>query len=171
MGLDAFWERVNDIAILSSLIAKRQRDVLRVSVEQAHMAGLFHDCGVPILMQRFPGYCADIARTWTDLEREDAAYDTNHAVMGYLLARHWKLPQAVCMAIRHHHDPAQAMAGETPLVAILLLATHLRNLFCGYSESQWSEIEPAVLAELGISPLGKSEFMDEVLTQFQESLQ
>lgn len=169
-GLDVFWDRANDIAVLCSLIAKRQRDVLRVAPEHAHMAGLFHDCGVPILMQRFPGYCADIARTWPDLGAEDAAHNTNHAVVGYLMGRNWKLPEAVCQAIRHHHEPAEAVDGKTPLLAILLMATHLRDLFCGHPDSRWWEIEPAILAELGISPLAKDEFTDEVLAQFQESL-
>lgn len=168
--LDAFWDRANDIAVLCSLIARRQRDVLRIAPEHAHMAGLFHDCGVPILMQRFPGYCRDIARTWPDLEQEDAAHNTSHAVVGYLLARNWKLPQPVSQAIRHHHDPAQALAAETPLIAVLLLATHLRNLFYGYHDTGWAAVETNILAELGISPLTRNEFTDEILHQFQESL-
>lgn len=169
-NLDAFWDRANDIAILCSLIARRQRDVLRVPPEHAHMAGLFHDCGVPILMQRFAGYCSGIARSWPDLAAEDARHNTSHAVVGYLMAKNWKLPEPVCQAIRHHHDPGQALAAETPLIALLLMATHLRDLFCGYGDTEWSELEPAVLAELGISPLAKNEFTDEILNQFQESL-
>lgn len=169
-AMDAFWDRANDIAVLAALIAKKQRDVVRVPPEHAHMAGLFHDCGVPILMQRFPGYCADLARAWPDLAAEDEKFKTSHAVAGYMMAKNWKLPEGVCQAVRHHHDSAHALATEHSLIAILLMATHLRDLFCGYGDTTWVHIEPAILAELGLSDVTKTEFTDEVLHQFQESL-
>jgi putative nucleotidyltransferase with HDIG domain len=168
--MDAFWDRANDIAVLAALIAKKQRDVLRLPPEHAHMSGLFHDCGVPILMQRIPGYCSDLARTWPNLEEEDARHKTSHAVVGYMMAKNWKLPEAVCQAIRHHHDSAHALEAEHSLIAILLMATHLRDLCCGYGDASWATIEPAILAELGISQLDKQEFTDELLHQFRESL-
>ena len=170
VAMDAFWDRANDIAVLSALIARKQRDVLHLRPEHAHMAGLFHDCGVPILMQRFPGYCTDLAHNWPNLEQEDEKFKTSHAVAGYMMARNWKLPDAVCQAIRHHHDPTHALEAEHSLIALLLMATHLRDLYCGYGDSDWEEIEPAIMAELGISHTTKDEFTDELLNQFQESM-
>lgn len=169
-AMDAFWDRANDIAVLAALIAKKQRDVLRIAPEHAHMAGLFHDCGVPILMQRIPGYCSDLARAWPDLEAEDAQHKTSHAVAGYMMARNWKLPDAVCQAVRHHHDPVHALEAEHSLIAVLLMATHLRDLCCGYGDAAWTKIEPAILAELGISDLDKVEFTEELMQQFRDSL-
>jgi HD-like signal output (HDOD) protein len=169
-AMDAFWDRANDIAVLAALIAKKQRDVLRIAPEHAHMAGLFHDCGVPILMQRIPGYCSDLARTWPDLAAEDAQHKTSHAVAGYMMAKNWKLPEAVCLAVRHHHDPAHALEAEHSLIALLLMATHLRDLCCGYGDTSWTKIEPAILAELGISDLDKVEFTEELMQQFRDSL-
>lgn len=166
---DAFWERANDIAVIAALIAKKQRDVLRITPEHAHMAGLFHDCGVPILMQKFPGYCADLARAWPDLAEEDAKFKTSHVVAGYMMAKNWKLPDAVCQAVRYHHDAANAPTSEHALIAVLLMATHLRDLYCGYGDTTWGTMEPTILTELGISDLDKSEFTDEVLHQFQNS--
>jgi len=169
-AMDVFWDRANDIAVLSALIARKQRDVLRIAPEHAHMAGLFHDCGVPILMQRFPGYCADLARAWPNLVEEDEIHKTSHAVAGYMMAKNWKLPDPVCQAIRHHHNLTHDLEAEHPLIAILLMATHLRDLYCGYGDSTWDAIEPSILSELGISQLSKNEFTDEVLHQFQDSL-
>ena len=169
-SLEAFWERANDIALLCGLIARRQADVLGIPAGEAHLAGLFHDCGVPILMQRFPGYCQNLQHAWPDLEQEDAAIGTCHAAVGALLARNWKLPEAVCRTIRHHHEVADDLLADLPLLAVLLAATHLRNLFYGYAEAGWEKTEPAVLAALGVSPLTRNEFVDEMLAQFEENL-
>jgi HD-like signal output (HDOD) protein len=169
-SLEAFWERANDIALLCGLIARRQAEVLGIAPGEAHLAGLFHDCGVPILMQRFPGYCQNLHQAWPDLGEEDAAVGTCHAAVGALLARYWKLPESVCRAIRHHHEVADDLLAELPLLAVLLAATHLRNLFYGYAEAGWEKSEPAVLAALGVSPLTRNEFVDEMLAQFEENL-
>ena len=42
------------IAQLAMLIAGRRVTVCNIFPDQAYLAGIFHDCGVPVLMQRFP---------------------------------------------------------------------------------------------------------------------
>jgi len=170
-AMDVFWDRANDIAILAAIIAKKQRALIRVSPEHAHMVGLFHDCGVPILMQRIPGYCANLVKAWPDLLEEDNQYKTSHAVAGYMMARNWKLPDAVCQTIRYHHESINAPEEEHAIISLLLMATHMRDLYCGYGDPAWSSMERAVLEELGLSVAGKGEFVDDVLNIFQDSLQ
>jgi hypothetical protein len=53
---EAFWARSHTIAQLAMLIAD-ERQVCNILPDQAYLAGIFHDCGVPLLMQRFPAYC------------------------------------------------------------------------------------------------------------------
>lgn len=170
-AMDVFWDRANDIAILAAIIAKKQRALIRVSPEHAHMVGLFHDCGVPILMQRLPGYCANLVQAWPDLMAEDDRCKTSHAVAGYMMARNWKLPDAVCQTIRYHHDSAHAPEESHAIISLLLMATHMRDLYCGYGDPAWSSMERVILEELGLSVAGKSEFVDDVLAIFQDSLQ
>jgi Predicted signal transduction protein len=105
---EKFWERSGDIAALSSVIAGKVISACNISPDQAYMAGLFHECGVPILMQRFPDYCKAFrlgeGRNWPDFREEDRRFNTDHTVVGYLVARHWNLPDFACQAIRYHHD-------------------------------------------------------------------
>jgi HD-like signal output (HDOD) protein len=168
-AIDAFWERANDIAALCRLIAKKQRSILRVSLEHTHMAGLFHDCGVPILMQRFPGYCSTLAQGWPDLVEEDAKVKSSHAVAGYLVARNWKLPAAVCQCVRHHHELGSLSAEDHTLTAILLMATHLYDLVFGKESGDWEAHSATVLAEIGLTPATQVEFQEEIIQSFQEA--
>ena len=92
-----FWERSGDIAQLCAIIAFRQRMVCNIFPDQAHLVGLFHDCGVPLLMQRFPEYCTPFrleqGRKWPDVVEEDHTLHTDHAVVGYLIAKHLETPR------------------------------------------------------------------------------
>ncbi len=51
---EAFWARSHTIAQLAMLIADERQTVCNILPDQAYLAGIFHDCGVPLLMQRFP---------------------------------------------------------------------------------------------------------------------
>lgn len=57
---EAFWTRSQAVAQLAMLIADERIAVCNVFPDQAFLAGIFHDCGVPLLMQRFTTYCAEM---------------------------------------------------------------------------------------------------------------
>jgi HD-like signal output (HDOD) protein len=107
-GLDRFWDSATRTALTASYIAQNLGCASR---EDAHLFGLFHDCGIPLLIQRFPDYKATLGlanqsgeRAFTEVE--DDRHQTNHAVVGNLLASNWKLPEHIREAIMHHHDSA-----------------------------------------------------------------
>lgn len=129
------------------------------------MAGLFHDCGVPILMQRFPEY----GQTWPDLMADDKKYDTDHCVTGFLIARHWHLPDFICQAVRFHHEILCTAHKATTMVAILQMATHIHNVYARNQDPEWENDRPRVLEELGISLEGLKEFEEEVYDTFKGS--
>lgn len=170
---DRFWERSNDLALLCSIIAAKQRQVCRIAPDQAYMLGLFGECGVAILMQRFPDYCKALNdkqfRGWPDLEKEDRAFKTSHAVVGYLLAKNWRLPESICQAIRYAHDIAPHQDHETViLVAILQMAMHIARLVAGSRDDDWLHFQAIVTQELGISLDGLKEFEEEIIDLFHE---
>lgn len=92
---DIFWSRSQEIAKLAALIAKDRVTVCNIFPDQAYMAGMFYDCGVPVLMQHFPDYCdkfqLDTTTAWPNPADEDAIYNVDHCNIGYLVAQHWKL--------------------------------------------------------------------------------
>ncbi|MBS1210164.1 MAG: putative signal transduction protein [Proteobacteria bacterium] len=171
--LEQFWSRSGDIAQLASIIAYLRISVCNISPEQAYMAGIFHDCGVPILMQRFPDYCkvtgvTGAAHKWADVRSEDASFQVDHCSIGYLLARHWRLPDFVADAILHHHHNLQQLSehASRSMVAILQLAIQIYSGEHGLSNPEWAQVADTVIEELGIHPDDLDEFCDGVLDMF-----
>ena len=118
LHLERFWDASARIARLSGWLAKRVGHN-KLRQDDAYTFGLFRDCGIPVLLMRFPGYNKVLAAANAEAQQsftaiEDAQLPTNHAMVGCLLAQSWWLPEETCLAIRHHHDAAVI---ETPPVS------------------------------------------------------
>ncbi len=152
-----FWERSDEIARLAGAVAAERRAVTRLSPGHVQLAALFHDCGVPILAGRFPEYVEFFRQgaghdyLWPRIQEADARFNTSHAVVGYMVAKHWKLPAFVCEAVHLHHEPTIKDARAAALVAILQLATHLHNLHGMKDDVEWEGQRNAVLATLDMN--------------------
>lgn len=144
--LDRFWDRSHYHAIACARLAKHLRFI---STDGAYTFGLFNDCGIPILIQRFPDYKETLRlansadRPFVEVENE--RHNTSHALVGSILAHSWHLPDIICHAIRDHHvlEPLYDMTSEArgdvaALAAISLIADFLVNDFLGAKqESEW----------------------------------
>lgn len=171
--LEQFWLRSGEIAQLASMIAYERLSVCNIFPEQAYMAGIFHDCGVPVLMQRFPDYCKATgmdgrARKWADVREEDRAFQVDHCSIGYLLARHWRLPDFVAEAIRNHHELSRLSShASRAMVAVLQLAIHLYSVEHELTNPDWTSSMPLVLEELGLHSDDLQSFSDEVMDLYR----
>ena len=170
-AFEAFWARSQAISQLAMLIAEDRVTVCNIFPDQACLAGIFHDCGVPVLMQRFSTYCKsmhlDEPGRWTDLDEEDARFNADHCVVGYLIGRHWKLPDFICDAIRYHHDITRldTHAART-MVAILQLAIYIYYLDLRIAYEEWGACRDDVLGELGLREDSLPEFIDVILERY-----
>lgn len=133
--LERFWDTAADTATICSILAQRFNIM---AADQAHMLGLFHDCGIPLLMQRFPNYLEILRKANTDAQEsittiEDQHFDTNHAVVGYLVGRSWFLAEEIREVILHHHDEVLlSNQNGGPLVnqiSLLILSEYLCHLY------------------------------------------
>ncbi|CAK0758014.1 HDOD domain-containing protein [Gammaproteobacteria bacterium] len=158
VNLDDFWNTAADTAIVTAMLARR---LSLMSPDQAHMLGLFHDCGIPLLMQKFPNYTevAKQARSSPDesiTTLEDRHFSTNHAVVAYYVAKSWFLPKDIREVILHHHNESLLTRDEGKLssqVAMLLCAEHLSHSFrhMASEDRGWDRQEEQVLALLGLT--------------------
>lgn len=169
---ECFWSRSQTIAQLAMLIADERVMVCNVFPDQAYLAGIFHDCGVPLLMERFPSYCRAMHLeendTWIDLLEEDKKYQADHCVVGYFVARHWHLPEFICEAIRFHHDLPQLVPGDSrSLAAIIQLAIHAYHQYLHLDDPDWGRVVEDVQEELGIHADDLPEYLDVLLERFQ----
>ncbi len=122
-GIERFWESASRSAELAGLLA---RSLGTAVAEDAHLYTLFHDSAMPLLMQRFPDYrqtMREMTNTaWVSVtELEDQRHQTNHAVVGGLLASNWGLPTQIRDAISLHHDPT-VFLDSTPHEVVTLIA-------------------------------------------------
>lgn len=154
-----FWEASARTARLCAWLAMRL-DIPRLNADDAYTYGLFHDCGIPVLIQRFPNYKEVLGAANQDAEmeftaREEALVQTNHAVVGCTLAQKWWLPEDMYVAIRHHHQvKALAPGSDLPqnsrlFIATTQLAEHIVQEQLGLDMTQeWPKLGTACLRTL-----------------------
>ena len=152
-----FWAHSRELAMLAAQIAEERVSVCNIFPEQAYLAGIFLKCGVPVLMQRFPDYCSELLREdrmdFPSLREEDQRFNVDHCTIGYLVARHWRLPDFIAEAILHHGEvPRDEFGATRSLVAILHLASHVRHSLAGSHNASWPRYGHEVLAELCLHP-------------------
>lgn len=125
--LQRFWERAAKRAIAMTFMAHKFPGM---SADVALTYGLFCHVGLPVMMQSVPGYAGTLAeaRARTDrsaIETENINHKTDHAVVGSLVARVWRLAPQVMAAIRLHHDLDVLGCKHTDAEVQLLVASGL----------------------------------------------
>lgn len=172
VSLERFWDSAEKVARIAAYIAST---LPRISRDDAYTFGLFHDCGMPVLMQKFPEYRetlrlanGSVSRPMTEVE--DERHATNHATVGYLLSRAWYLPDAICEAILRHHDVLIFTRGDhisptaRTLIAVVLLAEQINDEVLRMRNSpQWDMLGEQVLGHLGLDQAEYIDLKEEVL--------
>jgi HD-like signal output (HDOD) protein len=157
--LEHFWETSTRRALAMQHIA---RQLYGVDADVAYTTGLFYHVGIPILMQGVRGYAGTLTEALARQDRsftatENAAHKTDHAVVGALVARTWRLPSPIYQAVRLHHDFSIFTADRIPsevrtLVAMALVAEKLVAVHEGVQEQkEWLASGAACLAYLSVS--------------------
>lgn len=165
--LERFWDSAALEAMVSAYIASQ---LPGAHADASYTFGLFQNCGIPLLMQRFPDYVQTLQAANSTINREftaveDERHATNHASVGYLMARSWYLPEPICQAILCHHDLGifdsashEINAEVCTLIAITRLAEHIAHGFLRLTtDNEWEKIGTRALQHLG---LGESEYED-----------
>jgi HD-like signal output (HDOD) protein len=101
-----FWDNAMDVAMTSAAIS---RSIGIAAPDEAYTLGLFHNVGIPLLVNKFEHHYTQVLqaaygqtkRRITDIE--NAKIETNHAVVGYYVAKAWKLPAYLSEAVADHH--------------------------------------------------------------------
>lgn len=164
--LNRFWDSAQDVAMTCLTLAKR---IGYHSPDEAYSLGLFHNCGIPLMLKRFPDYMQVLEEAYASateecrvVDTENRLLSTNHAVVGYFTARSWRLPEHLCQVIANHHNAFAIFCDESmrdaqlkTLLAILKMAEHIcetyRVLGGQGVDLEWKAIEQLVLEYVGLS--------------------
>ena len=178
VALTRFWDSAIDLAQSCMFVAQHFK--MR-NADEAYLLGLFHNCGIPLLLSKFANYMTILEQAYQQKEQLITEYEwgqfkSHHAVIGYYIARSWKLPAHLCDIINHHHDVLDFFANQIDsspeatnkikLMCVLKLAEHIGaipNVFSGQTRDyEWESIGPLVLDKLDITTDDVADLRDEI---------
>jgi len=159
VAMERFWDTAEKVALICAELAHHLRGI---PPDEAYTLGLFHDCGIPLLMMRFPGYRNTLARanrgegdSFDRLEESDVG--THHGAVGYFVARSWHLSDALSQAILWHHDlevfQPSGCVPETVrnFVGLVHFAEHIHHRrMRSIEDVEWTRFGDAILAHFGL---------------------
>jgi HD-like signal output (HDOD) protein len=164
VNLNRFWDSAQDIAMTCMTLAKR---IGCLEPDEAYALGLFHNCGIPLMLRRFPYYIEVMEESYAQtgqriVDIENQRLNTNHAVIGYYTAKSWLLPRPLCEAIAAHHNAQHIFLEEGSrdttlrnMLAILKMAEHICRAYQVLGNSrvdhEWNEIGAHILEYVGLS--------------------
>lgn len=170
-----FWETSTRRAIACEHIGQQ---LYGMDPGLSYTFGLFCHVGMPVMMAGVKGYGGTLTEAMARMDRsftqtENANHRTDHAVVGAIVARTWRLPLEVAIAIRLHHDFTclkDSALGDTErrLVAMGLIADHLVHQ---HEQApplrEWLQHGPVCLAFLEVSDDEVNHWIDELHPAFE----
>ena len=176
--LTRFWDVSAKRAWALSTLAKQLRGV---DVDVAQTFGLFCDVGIPLLMQRFPDYGATLQaanaerqRSFTEVEQD--AHQSDHALIGALMARSWGVSQTVTLAIRLHHDYDVFQDPKVPdtvarLIAMGLVADlAIQTFACLNASNEWAKGGEKGLGALMLDEGDVDDWVERLVAGFSDGM-
>jgi HD-like signal output (HDOD) protein len=175
--IEHFWETSSRRASAMGYIA---RQLYGVDPEIAQTCGLFCHVGIPVMLQGVKGYSGTLAEAMarqdrTFIQTENAAHRTDHAVVGAIVAKTWRLPAIITMAVRLHHDftilKDDGIAAEVrTLVAMVMVADYLVATYEGVKEQrEWQKHGAACLEYLNVNEAELLLWGDSLLPLFEHA--
>lgn len=159
-----FWDTAQDVAQAAATVAKQ---IGFQSPDETYILGLFHNAGIPLMMQRFSDYLPVIAESYSGIDEriidtENRHFNTNHAVVGFYIAKSWKLPGNICDAISSHHNVLDLLRRQSStgsdvmnLLSVLKLAEHIAGIYRVVGKHdvdiEWAQISALLFDYLGIT--------------------
>jgi HD-like signal output (HDOD) protein len=130
--MESFWAHSVACGLASRILAAYRREL---NVERYFVAGILHDIGRLIICSQAPelarqalAACSDHGGLLHEAEARILGFD--HAAVGRLLARAWKLPTSLEEVVGYHHCPdrAKRFPVETAVVHLGDIAAHALQL-------------------------------------------
>lgn len=140
------------------------------AADEAYTLGLFHDCGVPLMLKRFPDYMDVLEEAYAKadeetrvVDSENRVFNTNHSVVGYFTAKSGACPSTSARPSPTTTTPWRCSATSSRntqsqlknLLAVLKMAEHIcasyRVLGNQAEDHEWNVVGPLVLDYIGLS--------------------
>jgi len=166
-------------SVAAALAVEHSRHYIKREVQpEAFAAALLHDVGKLLLARYLDSEtitfvqraCEEAGYTSEEAEREVLQVD--HAELGALVTRRWKLPEPISLAIQYHHSPFSAPdeVNRTLCLQIALADAVASTLGIASGEPRPPTFTPALAGSLGITEEGFGRLCKEVEARLDEVL-
>ncbi|QJI37111.1 HDOD domain-containing protein [Pseudomonas sp. ADAK13] len=178
ISLNRFWDGAQDIAMTSLALAKH---LSSENPDEMYALGLFHDCGIPLMMKRFANYFptletayAEVSENRRVVDYENIHFNTNHAVVGHYISKAWQLPDDLCISIAYHHNVIPIFKHKSPCtmrvkqhLAILKMADNIckssKILGNQKIDYEWKIVGAEILEQVGLSEYEFSQIKNDII--------
>ncbi|MBF0530903.1 MAG: HDOD domain-containing protein [Deltaproteobacteria bacterium] len=173
MDMRAFWKHSLTCGLFARQLAKARR---MDGQERFFVAGMLHDLGRLILFKKIPQACTramvmsfNAPASMSDAEKAVMGYD--HAAVGGMLLKQWKIPDSLVDMVRFHHAPQNA---QDPLAAGLMHLADIMAIVLGIGDISM-ELVPTLNDDtwrlIGLSPEAVSLTVPLVQNQIDRTLE
>jgi len=172
--LEDFWYHGLYCAIAARTLAQHRH---LPHADSLFTAGLLHDIGQLIIFNRLPDQASDALRLSMEDPHAMDMYQAEHEVLGFdhaqvggLLLRHWRLPALLEECVTHHHTPTQAQRFPVEVAIV-----HIANVIAVLAEINSTNLEDVPLIQnaawkqAGLSKEVIEPVMRECQKQFRET--
>ncbi len=131
INMASFWRHSVYCGVVARLVAT-QCHVLHS--ERLFVAGLLHDVGMLVMMNREPALVKQALAASESGEKEQhqaeiELFGFDHAEVGGVLMRQWNIPEALCETVACHHDISKAEDARLDAAII-----HIANVIASRAE-------------------------------------
>jgi HD-like signal output (HDOD) protein len=171
VNMRSFWQHSIACGIAARVIATYRREP---NIERFYVLGLLHDIGLLILYQEIPSVASTILKKCCQeglllYTAEEEVLGYNHALVGRLLLKEWRLPESAQEAVGCHHCPllATSYPDEAALIHVAdILATSMQMGDGG--ECRVPPLEAEAWARIGLPASMISDIIQQIDIQYDD---
>jgi len=179
-GLERFWDTTIEIAELAEMLSIHLTGLDR---DQAYTAGLFHDCGFPLMIQLSPGLKTIFEETDDPVilsKAEEEICGVNHYEVGAVVGKKWFLSEQITKSIEMLPKAETILMGEQDedlvikqLMALILMAKNIiRSIRQFWRASEVvAEVPVYVLKIFGLSQEDYEDLVDSMVARLDKQKQ